>query len=119
MGGFGALLIAAKRPDLASAVVAESPAVFPSYHAAIAGHPGTFDSAADWAEWGVWNQAASIRDVAVRINCGNADPFEATARALLTTIPGATGSVGSGCHRNSFWRSNATDALHYLATHLS
>jgi S-formylglutathione hydrolase FrmB len=119
MGGFGALLIGLKRPDLVSAVAASSPAVFPSYHAAITGHPDTFDSPADWATWGFWEQAATMRDVAVWIDCGNADPFEPTARALLHRIPGAAGGISSGCHLASFWRQHATTQLHFLATHLT
>jgi S-formylglutathione hydrolase FrmB len=119
MGGFGALLIAQRRPDLVAAVVGSSPAVYPSYQDAITGHPGTFDSEADWQRWGVWEQTASMGGVPVRIDCGDADPFAPTARQLLVRIPHAVGGVSSGCHENSFWRRTAEVQLRFLAAHLS
>jgi S-formylglutathione hydrolase FrmB len=119
MGGFGALLVALKRPELVSAAVASSPAVFASYHAAITGHPDTFDSVADWQRWGVWDQASAIREVAVRIDCGDEDPFAPTARSLLHQIPGAVGQIGTGCHEASFWRGTAAVQLQFLARHLT
>jgi S-formylglutathione hydrolase FrmB len=117
MGGFGALLIGLKRPDLVSAVTASSPAVFPSYRAAVTGHPDTFDSLADWQQWGFWPQAATMHDVAVRVDCGDEDVLAPTTRALLARIPGATGRVGTGCHANSFFRSAAAIQLQFLASH--
>jgi pimeloyl-ACP methyl ester carboxylesterase len=117
MGGFGSLLVAQRRPDLVCAAVGSSPAVFPSYDAAITGHPATFDSAADWQEWGLWNQTGSMGEVRVRIDCGNEDPFGPTASDLLTRIRGAVGNVGSGRHDDAFWRTNATEQLRFLASH--
>lgn len=55
MGGFGALLVAQQRPDLVCAAVGSAPAVFPTYDAAITGHPDTFDSEADWERWEFWD----------------------------------------------------------------
>jgi S-formylglutathione hydrolase FrmB len=118
MGGFGSLLVGQQRPDLVAAVVGSSPAVFPSYHAAITGHPNTFDSDADWQHWGLWDQAPDMRDVAVRIDCGNEDVLSPTATALRKRIPGAIGDIGNGCHDNGFWRSSATVQLQFLARHL-
>lgn len=119
MGGYGALLVAQRRPDLVNAAMAASPAVFPTYHAAVTPHGGTFDSAADWSRWGLWNQAGSMHGVAVRIDCGNADPFATTARQLLHRIPGAVGAITDGCHDNGFWRRQATSELGFLAGHLA
>jgi S-formylglutathione hydrolase FrmB len=119
MGGYGALLIAQRRPDLVSAAVGASPAVFPSYVDAITPHADTFDSPADWEQWGLWNRLSDIHEVAVRIDCGNGDPFAPTARQLMHRIPGAVGAISSGCHDNGFWRRNATAELHFVAAHLS
>lgn len=119
MGGFGALLVAQRRADLVSAAVASSPAVFPSYHDAVTGHSGTFDSPADWQTFGVWEQAGAITGVAVRIDCGDADPFAAASRTLLTRIPGATGGISDGCHDTGFWRRSATAQLRFLAARLA
>lgn len=118
MGGFGSLLVAQNRPELICAAVGSSPAVFPSYHAAITGHPATFDSDADWRQWGLWDRTASMGAVPVRIDCGNADPFGPTASALLSRIRGAVGHVGSGCHDQAFWRTHAPTQLQFLAAQL-
>jgi S-formylglutathione hydrolase FrmB len=118
MGGFGALLVAQQRPDLICAAVGSSPAVFPSYSAAVTGHPGTFDSAADWAQWGLWDHTATMGKVPVRIDCGDGDPFAATARQLLKRVPGAVGQIGNGCHDKGFWRRNASTQLRFLASQL-
>lgn len=119
MGGYGALLVAAKRPDLACAAVASSPAVFPTYQDAVAGHPYTFDSEADWERWGLWQQLQTVDGTPVRIDCGDADPFASTARQLLTRIPNAIGGISHGCHDEAFWRTVAPAQLRFLAAHLS
>jgi S-formylglutathione hydrolase FrmB len=119
MGGFGALLLAQQRPDLICAAVGASPAVFPSYHAAITGHPHTFDSAADWERWGLWSHLNTLDQVPVRIDCGDADPFVATARELLHRIPDAVGGISSGCHNAGFWRRHAAAELTFLTRHLA
>jgi hypothetical protein len=94
--------------------------VFPSYYAAVTGHADTFDSIADWQQWGFWDQAPRMaHDVAVRIDCGNEDVLSSTTRALLERVPGATGHIGSGCHSNDFWRPNATAELTFLAARLA
>jgi S-formylglutathione hydrolase FrmB len=119
MGGFGALLVAQLQPDLVSAVAALSPAVFQSYDAARGGHAYTFDSASDWERYGVWPHLGDLSTVAVRIDCGNYDPFAPTARQLLHRIPGAEGAIGSGCHDEAFWRRSATRSLQFLAANMS
>jgi S-formylglutathione hydrolase FrmB len=119
MGGFGALLVAQQRPDLVAVAMAASPAVFPSYSAAVTGHPGTFDSVADWQRWGLWDQAGRIHDVAVRVDCGNADPFSSTARSLIRRIPGAVGGIADGCHDIGFWRRQASSELRFVAANVT
>jgi S-formylglutathione hydrolase FrmB len=119
MGGFGALLVAQQRPDLVSAAVGMSPAVFPSYDAARSGHSYTFDSAADWQRYGLWEHLGDLSGTAVRIDCGDGDPFAPTVRELLKRIPGVTGHIGSGCHDNAFWRRSAAAELRFLAARLT
>jgi S-formylglutathione hydrolase FrmB len=124
MGGYGALLIAQQRPEMFCAVAAASPAVFASYQAAITGHPHTFDSAADWQQWGLWEHLTAPGSVPngavpVRIDCGDSDPFTPTARDLIAKIPGAVGHIGSGCHDVAFWRKAAPADIAFLKNHLS
>jgi S-formylglutathione hydrolase FrmB len=119
MGAFGALLLAQQQPDSIAAAVALSPAVFQSYAEARRSHPYTFDSAADWQRYGLWEHLGEMHGVAVRIDCGSGDPFAPTARELLKRIPGATGGIESGCHVGSFWRRRMPATLDFLAQHLS
>ena len=119
MGGYGALLVAQQHRGLVSAVSALSPAVYPSYDAARSGHSYTFDSAADWDRYGLYPHLDELAEVAVRIDCGDYDPFAPTARQLLQRIPGAVGGIGTGCHDEAFWRRTAPTALRFLAAHLS
>ncbi|HVV75971.1 MAG TPA: alpha/beta hydrolase-fold protein [Mycobacteriales bacterium] len=118
MGGFGALLIAQRYPHLVCAAAAGSPAVFTTYHDAVTGHSQTFDSEADWQRWGLWNQLGTMGQVPVRIDCGDADPFAATARQLLARIPHAVGGISSGCHDRGFWRRHARQDLEFLGEFL-
>lgn len=119
MGGFGALLFAAQAPRHFVAAVASSPAVFESYDAAVRGHPTTFDSAADWQRWGLWERLGDLNGVPVMIDCGDADPFAPTARDLLRRLPGATGAIGHGCHDFGFWRRQAPAQLQFLRGHFA
>ena len=115
MGGFGALLAAQQRPGQFGAVAALSPAVFPSYDAARSGHDYTFDSQPQWQRYGLWEHLDELGTTAVRIDCGNYDPFAPTARQLLERISDAVGRISSGCHDKAFWRRTATTSLRFLA----
>ena len=119
MGAFGTLLLAQQHPDTVAAAVALSPAVFQSYAEARRSHPYTFDSEADWQRYGLWEHLDEMHDVAVRIDCGSADPFAPTARQLVKRIPGAIGGIESGCHVGSFWRRRMPATLDFLAQHLT
>jgi S-formylglutathione hydrolase FrmB len=119
MGGAGALMVAQERPDLVSAAVALSPAVWPSYDAARSGHTYTFESESDWERFGVYQRLDELHGIAVRIDCGDGDPFAPTARQLLDRIPDATGGIDDGCHDNGFWRRHAPAALRFLDDHLA
>jgi len=118
MGGFGALLLAQQRPDVVSAAVGLSPAVFPSYDAARSRHPYTFDSASDWERYGLWNHLGDLRATPTFVECGDADPFAPTARELLKRIPGVSGGIHGGCHDGGFWRRRMPGALRFLSSHL-
>jgi len=119
MGGFGALLAAQQHPDTFAAAVGASPAVFPSYADARRGHSDTFDSEQQWETYGLWRRLDDLRAVAVRLDCGDADPFESTVRTMLRRLPGAAGGISAGCHDDAFWRRVATREIDFLAGQLS
>jgi enterochelin esterase-like enzyme len=121
MGGYGALLLAARLgPARVAAVAAASPAIFASYADAIAANPGSFDSPADFAANNVQSPAAlaSLRRIPVRIDCGSTDPFAAQDLQLRTELGDPPGGISSGCHDQAFWRRELPAQLAFLGRHL-
>jgi enterochelin esterase-like enzyme len=120
MGGYGALLLAERRPDLIAAVAAISPAVWTSYQQARAANPGAFSSAADFAANDVVHHAARLRGTAVRVAAGRDDPFYPGVLALVRALPRrATVDLASGCHTSPFFDAQEPPSLRFLATHLA
>jgi hypothetical protein len=126
MGGFGALLwtrLAAQgrlpRGVRLTAAVAESPALFRTYAATTR---GAFDSAADFAAWGdlVRDPGVDPARVALRVDCGERDPFEATARAYRAAVtPAPDGGFTPGCHTTDYWRGRAAEQVAFLGARLA
>jgi S-formylglutathione hydrolase FrmB len=96
MGGGGALRLAEAHPERLAAVVATSPAVAPGGEE-VAG-------------------AARLRGLAVRVDCGETDPFAGATRALGARLPeGAEVNLAQGCHDGIFWQRQAPAQLRFLA----
>lgn len=120
MGGYGALLLAEKHPQLISAVAAISPAVWISYAQARAANAGAFASAADFASDDVITHAAALAHMPLRIASGNDDPFHPGVAALTTVLPrSAIVEFTAGCHDDAFFGSQQHQALVFLGGHLT
>ena len=120
MGGYGALLLAEKYPQLVGAVAAISPAVWTSYPQARAANAGAFASAADFTADDVISHAADLALVPVRVAAGVDDPFYPGVRALAGALPKAAEVYfGAGCHTSSFFQAQEPPALAFLAAHLA
>jgi S-formylglutathione hydrolase FrmB len=125
MGGYGALLLAEKRPDLVGAVAAISPAVWTSYAQARAANAGAYASAADFAADDAVTHAAGLARVKVRVASGLADPFYPGVQALARALPEdpggepATVTFANGCHDNSFFTAQVPPSLAFLARQLT
>jgi enterochelin esterase-like enzyme len=116
MGGYGALLLAEKYPDLFGAVAAISPAVWTSYPQARQANPGAYASAAAFAAGDVVTRAAALGRRPVRIATGYSDPFYPGVRVLARALPpGAVVAVGPGCHDGSFFTAQEPPSLAFLA----
>jgi S-formylglutathione hydrolase FrmB len=99
MGGGGALRLAEAAPERLAAVVATSPAV-----------AATGDEVA---------AAARLGGLAVRVDCGETDPFAGATRALAAALPkGAEVNLAKGCHDGVFWQRQAPAQLRFLAAAL-
>jgi pimeloyl-ACP methyl ester carboxylesterase len=120
MGGFGALLLAERNPDLVSAVAVISPAVWTSYAQARGVNAGAYASAADFAADDVVTHAPALAGVPVRVAAGRDDPFFPGVQALARALPrGATVAFGKGCHDDAFFAGQEPASLAFLGARLS
>ena len=97
--------------------MAASPAFWWSYAEAHSTHPDTFDGEADWTAHDVAGHAALLRDMPVRFDCGDQDPFRGVVTRLQPLLPAAVGGISPGCHDDGFWRAVAADQVRFLAQH--
>jgi pimeloyl-ACP methyl ester carboxylesterase len=118
MGGYGALRLAGLLGrSRVRAVVAESPAL---WHDFADTAPGAFDDAEDFADATVWDRQDSLNGVAVRVDCGEADPFyEATVNYVGGFAHRPEGSFEPGQHDMGYWRRMAPTQLRFLAGSLA
>ncbi len=120
MGGYGALLLAEKYPDLISAVAAIGPAVWTSYAQARSVNSGAYASAAAFADADAVTHASALARTAVRVACGVSDPFYSGARALARVLPpGAVTALSKGCHTAPFFAAQEPPSLAFLGQHLT
>jgi S-formylglutathione hydrolase FrmB len=119
MGGYGALLVAEKNPELVAAVAAISPAVWTSYAQAAAANPGAYASASDFAKDDVVTHARALAGKPLRIASGLDDPFHPGIVALGHALPaGAIVDISQGCHTGDFFLAQEPPSLDFLARHL-
>jgi len=120
MGGYGALLLAEKYPDLIEAVAAISPAVWTSYPQARAANPTAYASAAAFAANDAVTHAAALARHPVRVASAYGDPFYPGVQTLARALPpGAVVHTGPGCHTNPFFLAQEPPSLAFLAAHLT
>ena len=115
-GGFGAVLAMLQHPDEFVAAVGSGPSFWTSFASAAA---GAFDDEADFAANDVLADAQQLTGKAVRVDCGDDDPFADGVRDLQRRVPSIEGGVRSGFHEDASWRSYLPDQLDFIARHLS
>jgi pimeloyl-ACP methyl ester carboxylesterase len=120
MGGYGALLLAEKFPDLISSVAAISPAIWTSYDQARSANPGAYASESDFDSDDAVTHASALRGIPVRVASGNDDPFHPGVVALANALPqGAVVEFSPGCHSGPFFIAAEQPSLAFLASHLA
>jgi pimeloyl-ACP methyl ester carboxylesterase len=120
MGGYGAILLAEKHPDLISSVAAISPAIWTSYSEAHASNPGAYASPAAFAAGDAITHVSSLVGKPVRVASGNDDPFHPGVQALAEVLPrSAVVEISAGCHTDSFFSSQEPPSLLFLSQHLA
>jgi dienelactone hydrolase len=103
MGGYGALMLATE-VDEPGPVVATSPALWARYADAA---PGAYDSAADFARWGVLGNTGRLGRLAhdrVRVDCGASDPFVPGVTELRARLASARVHFSPGAHNAAYWK---------------
>ena len=112
MGGYGALLLAEKHPNLFAAVAAISPAIWTSYAQAQGANAGAYASAAAFAANDAVTHASALARVPVRVASGYDDPFYPGVRALARALPpGAVVDLAKGCHTGAFFAEQQPPSL--------
>jgi enterochelin esterase-like enzyme len=120
MGGYGAVLMGEKHPQLFSAIAAISPAIWTTYAEAHGANPGAYTSAADFAANDAVTHASSLAGLPVRVASGDDDPFFPGVEALVQALPpGATIELSKGCHSGPFFTSQEPPSLAFLGEHLT
>ena len=116
MGGYGALRAAESRPREFRAVCAVSAALWRSYDDGVG---DAFDDAGDYAADDVYAHADRLRDVAVRVDCGEQDPFYAADKAFAEALPRPpAGGFSPGGHNDAYWTRVAPAEIDWMASEL-
>jgi pimeloyl-ACP methyl ester carboxylesterase len=119
MGGYGAILLAEKYPDLITAAAAISPAVWTNYDEAKSANVGAYASLDAFTSNDVITHARSLDGKPLRIASGDDDPFHPGVVALAEVVPSSTTVVFSGgCHTDPFFVSQEPPSLRFLGRHL-
>lgn len=118
MGGFGALLLGRDLgPARVAAVGAVSAALWTRPGATA---PGAFDDAEDYHRHDLFARPDAWRGMAVRLDCGDRDPFVAANRVLARRMrPAPVAEFRPGGHTDGYWRSTAPAQLRAIGTALA
>jgi S-formylglutathione hydrolase FrmB len=120
MGGYGALLLAERRPRLISAVAAISPAIWTSYAQARSVNAGAYATAADFTADDAVTHASALAGKPIRLASGDDDPFHPGVEALAAALHGeAVVEFAKGCHDSSFFAEQEPPSLSFLAAHIT
>ncbi len=113
MGGYGAMLLGSRLgAGRTAAICAVGPALWTSAGAAA---PGAFDGAEDYAANSVWGPGA-LDGIPLRIDCGYDDPFyPATQQFIAQLATPPAGGFSPGGHNASYWSSQLTGELTWVA----
>jgi S-formylglutathione hydrolase FrmB len=120
MGGYGAIILAEKYPNLISAVAAISPAIWTTYDEAKTANAGAYASHEAFNSNDAINHVRALDGKPVRIASGSDDPFHPGVVALAEVAPPSTKVItSSGCHTDPFFISQKPPSLHFLGRHLT
>ncbi|MEO8813762.1 MAG: alpha/beta hydrolase-fold protein [Mycobacterium sp.] len=113
MGGYGALLLAARLGAARTAgICAISPALYMTYWGA---PPGAFDSVDDWRTNSAYGLVPQLASIPLRVDCGTSDTFySATTQFVNQLNPRPAGGFSPGGHDVGYWRGQLPAELAWL-----
>jgi S-formylglutathione hydrolase FrmB len=115
MGGYGALRLAGIRgPDVTSAVVASSPAIWSDADDASS---SGFSDAQEYDEYSVFDQQDHLTGIPVRVDVGTGDPFYRDVQDYVAGFPedaDLTSTFEPGGHTPGYWRRMLPVQLDFL-----
>lgn len=116
MGGYGALLMAARLgPGRVAGVVATSAALSRSFGDTTA---GAFDDREDFVRNDVFAARGALRGIPVRLDCGRDDRFIEANRAFARGLPDAAVTFDEGAHTDAYYAAHAGAQMRWLRKHL-
>lgn len=117
LGGYGALLLAARLGSARTAAVAvSSPAIWETYAQA---QPGTFDGPEDFARNDLFDLTSRFAGIPVEIDCGSNDPFAGGVQRFRAQLrPTPAGGIEPGCHDDAFFSRVAERQLIFIGRYL-
>ncbi len=119
MGGYGAVLLAEKYPQLITAVAAISPAIWTTFDQAHHANAGAYASADDFAANNAVTHASALARTPVRVASGDGDAFHPGVKALAAALPiSSVVDFSKGCHDGSFFASQEPASMSFLARQL-
>ena len=119
MGGYGAIRAAELRPSEFCGLCAVSPALWRSYEDGVG---DAFDSAVDYVANDVFAHVDRLpsphpdgEGLAVRVDCGEQDPFRAATTAFIAALPfKPEGGFSPGGHDDAYWRKVAPAEIEFM-----
>jgi dienelactone hydrolase len=115
MGGFGALCLARRRPDLRAVAVA-SPALFQRWPEAKSRN--VFTDEQHWARYEPLRHVDAFSDVPLGVWCGTEDPFVDAAREFIDKARPEVGAITRGGHTGGYWLRVLPDMFAFVSKHL-
>ncbi|HEU5474497.1 MAG TPA: alpha/beta hydrolase-fold protein [Actinophytocola sp.] len=116
MGGWGALNLARRRPDL-RAVALASPALFQRW--SVAETRKAFASERQWREHEPLQHIDELGAAPIGLWCGSEDSFAGPAREFIRKAHPEHAAITKGAHDNAYWHKVLPEIMRFVGSHLA
>jgi S-formylglutathione hydrolase FrmB len=120
MGGYGAILLAEKYPQLIASVAAISPAIWTNYTEARLANAGAYASPEAFNANNAVTHVDGLAGKPIRVVSADDDPFHPGVEAFAEALgPGSSVEFYPGCHTGPFFTSQEAPSLSFLSQRLA